>query len=215
LWQRATTPATASAPGTPHNPTLHGQTAGSASGVAALRHAEPVAMTAPLDNSLAAQHDTQAEAEAPDEEQRRTMSGKLLTSSAPDAVTETLPKLPTALLVELAPGMLEIVEIRQATHGDEEGEWVLLRNTQLAPVQLLGCRLSDEGDKHQYHFPECVLAPAAELRVRMWSGVDTPTDLYVGRKLPWWNNTGDTAYLSDANGALLATFRYDALPADA
>jgi hypothetical protein len=137
-----------------------------------------------------------------------------LPDSAPGAITETLPPPPLAL-VELAPGMLEIVEIRQAVRGDETGEWVLLRNTHLEPVQLLGCRLSDEGDKHQYTFPDCVLAPAAELRVRMWSGDDTPTDLYVGRKLPWWNNTGDTAYLSHANGTLLASLHYDATPEDA
>jgi hypothetical protein len=137
-----------------------------------------------------------------------------LANAAPNAITETLPP-PTLTLVELAPGMLEIVEIRQAVRGDETGEWVLLRNTHLEPVQLLGCRLSDEGDKHQYTFPDCVLAPAAELRVRMWSGDDTPTDLYVGRKLPWWNNTGDTAYLSHANGTLLASLHYDATPEDA
>jgi hypothetical protein len=138
-----------------------------------------------------------------------------LATAGPDAITETLPVAAPIALVELAPGVLEIVEIHQAVRGDEVGEWVLLRNTSGAPAQLLGCRLSDEGDKHQYIFPECVLAPAAELRVRMWSGVDTPTDLYVGRKLPWWNNTGDTAYLADANGAPLASLHYEATPADA
>ena len=203
VWQRATTPATVSAPETLHRPISQSQLA------------EPAAATAPLGAPLAAEHALDTDADGPAQAPPRTLSGKPLTSAAPDAVTETLPQVASALLVELAPGMLEIVEIRQAARGDEEGEWVLLRNTQLAPVQLLGCRLSDEGDKHQYHFPECVLAPAAELRVRMWSGADTPTDLYVGRKLPWWNNSGDTAYLSDANGTLLASFRYAATPADA
>jgi hypothetical protein len=131
--------------------------------------------------------------------------------SADDAAT-LAPSADDATALAPSAGTLEIVEIRQSVRGDDVGEWVLLRNGSGALVELHGWRLTDEGDKHTYTFPACALAPAGELRVHMWSGDDTLTDLYVGRKQPWWNNAGDTAYLFDAAGTLIVSLRYDAAP---
>ena len=102
------------------------------------------------------------------------------------------------------PGAASGVVVAAINQGSEDqGEFVLIANSGPNPVSLEGWRLTDEGDKHVYDFPAVLLASQMSVRVHMWRGEDTETDLYVGRRSRWWNNDGDTAYLYDAAGILV------------
>ena len=96
------------------------------------------------------------------------------------------------------------VAVEQVHQGtDDSGEYVVIANGGSAPVGLEGWRLTDEGEKHEYSFGAVILESGSSLRVHMWRGEDSESDLYVGRRNRWWNNTGDTAYLYDSEGTLV------------
>ncbi len=96
------------------------------------------------------------------------------------------------------------VVVAAVSHGSKDtGEHVVIANNGPHPVGLEGWRLTDDGEVHVYEFPSIILEPQTEVRVHMWRGEDTATDLYVGRRNRWWNDTGDTAYLYDAAGVLV------------
>jgi micrococcal nuclease len=90
--------------------------------------------------------------------------------------------------------------------SDVAREHVTVLNTG-APQQLEGWTLSDAAG-HRFKFPAIVL-PGGE-RLRVWTGAGHPDaeNLFWGRKQAVWNNTGDTATLSDATGAIVNTFAY-------
>lgn len=88
---------------------------------------------------------------------------------------------------------------------NKNGEWVRLRNEGTSAVDLTGWRLQDEGPNHTYPFPTgYTLAAGAEVTVHTGCGTDGETELYwcVGGSAVW-NNTGDTAFVYDAAGALV------------
>ena len=96
------------------------------------------------------------------------------------------------------------VEVAEINHGgDDSGEFVIIANAGPNPVSLEGWKLTDEGEKHVYEFAALILETGNSIRVHMWRGEDSETDLYVGRRNRWWNDTGDTAYLYDAAGTLV------------
>jgi len=94
-----------------------------------------------------------------------------------------------------------VIEVHQGS--DDQGEHVVIFNGGASRVALEGWKITDEGEKHTYEFLAVILDPEASLRIHMWRGEDTSTDLYVGRRNRWWNDTGDTVYLYDAAGALV------------
>ena len=59
-----------------------------------------------------------------------------------------------------------------------------------------------------YTFPAFTLDVGASVNVWTKVGSDTTTDLYWGRSVAVWNNTGDTAYLRDQYGKLISQFTY-------
>jgi hypothetical protein len=124
--------------------------------------------------------------------------------------TATLPHPPAAEEQPRATGNIAITNILYDSPVPREhsGEFVTLTNKDNHPVQMQGWRLTDEGDRHQYTFPEFVLQPGASVNVRTCRGQNTDTDLYTGRCNPWWNNDGDTGYLYDARGTLVDTYTY-------
>lgn len=93
----------------------------------------------------------------------------------------------------------------EITGLDLQNEWVSIRNMGGASVNLQGCTLSDEGEIHVYTFPSFVLGAGATVTVHTGSGMDSATDLYWGLGSLVWNNTGDTATLKKANGAVIST----------
>lgn len=93
-------------------------------------------------------------------------------------------------------------------------EYVCLVNTISQALDLEGWVLMDqkgfEGrEETQYPFPEFSLLPQVQLRVHTGCGEESTTDLYWCKEgFAVWNNDGDTAYLFDSTGALVAQYSY-------
>lgn len=105
---------------------------------------------------------------------------------------------------------LEIIQIEANPPGDDRenpnGEWVVIENNGEA-VSLAGWRLRDESTRHRYDFPEVSLPANGTVQVFVGCGDDLTTgatlELYwCDPEPPVWNNSGDTAFLLDPNGAI-------------
>ncbi len=92
---------------------------------------------------------------------------------------------------------------------DVDGEYVRISNGSDAAIELGGLTLRDHDSKHSYSFPAFTLAPGAEVQVWTKQGSDDATNLYWGSRSAIWNNDGDTAVLSSADGSEVATFTYE------
>jgi len=101
------------------------------------------------------------------------------------------------------PALIVIREIEQP--GSVSGETVILTNLGEV-VNLAGWTLSD-GRNYRYTFPDVTLFPDAEINLHTGAGTDTPSDLYWGESDAVWAATGTVAYLRDATGKLIATYR--------
>lgn len=114
---------------------------------------------------------------------------------------------------------LVITHVEYDAPGDDNealnGEWVVITNTGANAVDLEGWLLRDESASHRFAFgPETVLEPAATVTV--YSGCGEPATALDGSiGLHWcvsgsaiWNNSGDTAFLLDPSGNIVATFEY-------
>lgn len=101
------------------------------------------------------------------------------------------------------PALVVIREIEQP--GSLNGETVILTNLGEV-INLTGWTLSD-GRTNRYTFPDVTLFPDAEINVHTRAGTDTPSDLYWGASDAIWGATGTVAYLRDASGKLVATYR--------
>jgi competence protein ComEC len=84
-------------------------------------------------------------------------------------------------------------------------EWVKITNRGSSPVSLTGWKIEDDGSKHTYTFPSCTLDSQTTATLYTGEGADTATELYWGSGSPIWNNDGDTAYLFDDSGNLVAS----------
>lgn len=85
-----------------------------------------------------------------------------------------------------------------------QDEWVEITNRGSSPVSLKGWKIEDEGSKHTYTFSSYTLDSQAAVTLYTAEGEDTATELYWGSGSPVWNNDGDTAYLYDDSGNLVA-----------
>jgi micrococcal nuclease len=105
---------------------------------------------------------------------------------------------------------LEITGLRLDADGDDvenlNDEWVDVRNAGDSPIDLTGWRLRDESASHRFEFPDgFVLAPGAQVRVHSGCGPDTTASLHwCAADSAIWNNDGDTAFLVDPSGNLVA-----------
>ncbi len=103
------------------------------------------------------------------------------------------------------PGPAEAIAVVSAL--DLRGEIVEISNAGGAPLDLGGWTLHDEGSTKGYKFPKgTVVAPGSSVRVRSGPGAKSPGP----GELAWktssvWNDKGDTAYLKDPTGALVAS----------
>lgn len=84
-------------------------------------------------------------------------------------------------------------------------EWVKITNRGSSPVSLTGWKIEDDGSKHTYTFPSCTLDSQTTATLYTGEGADTATELYWGSGSPIWNNDGDTAYLFDDSGNMVAS----------
>lgn len=92
------------------------------------------------------------------------------------------------------------------TAANTNGEWVELANTRGTKVVLTGWVLSDASGA-RYTLPAFALGAGSAVRVHSGSGAPNSGHLYAG----WghrWNNTGDTARLTNAAGATVSTCAY-------
>lgn len=93
-------------------------------------------------------------------------------------------------------------------------EFVCLVNNSGQTIDLGNWRLMDQtgfsGDEaYRYTLPTLTLAAGGQVRVHTGCGEATPTDLYwckAGNAV--WDNNGDTAYLFNAGGNLVAEYTY-------
>jgi micrococcal nuclease len=107
---------------------------------------------------------------------------------------------------------LKIVHIEANAPGDDRenpnGEWIEITNRGLAPVQMHGYTLKDEAN-NIYTFGDFNVTAGAGFRIYSGQGRDTVGELYWGLAgESVWNNGGDTAFLRDAQGALVDVYTY-------
>ncbi len=94
-------------------------------------------------------------------------------------------------------------------HQNLNGEYVTLTNRTDADVSIAGWTLCDLA-RHCFRFPPGAVLPA-EGRVFLFtgSGRADATHFYMGRRHAVWNNDGDTAILTDAEGHVLGRYAYE------
>lgn len=87
-------------------------------------------------------------------------------------------------------------------------ELVAITNPTTNPINLTGWTLTDAASA-TYTFTTGTLNPGATIRVHSGTGTTTATDTYAGYGNVW-NNTGDTATLTQPNGTVADTCTYTA-----
>jgi micrococcal nuclease len=107
---------------------------------------------------------------------------------------------------------LKIVRIRDDAPGKDpenpNGEWIDIKNQGDQPVDMTGYTIKDEAN-HIYTFGSFTLPPGDTVRLKSGVGQDDNNTLYWGLvDESVWNNEGDTAFLRDAKGALVDSFKY-------
>lgn len=107
---------------------------------------------------------------------------------------------------------LEIIDIEADAPGSDQdnpnGEWIEIANRGDTPVPMAGYTLKDEAN-HIYTFGDFTLQPGQAFKLYSGQGQDGDGELYwglVGDSV--WNNDSDTAFLRDAEGALVDSFAY-------
>lgn len=109
-------------------------------------------------------------------------------------------------------GSVTIFEIAGDAPGrDDEnpnGEWVVLAN-EGGDRDLSGWSVRDESSTHRYRFPDGTrLAAGGFLLLRSGCGDDTGTEVHWCAAGPVWNNDGDSAFVLDAAGRIVAHRRW-------
>ncbi len=89
--------------------------------------------------------------------------------------------------------------------GALPGEAILLTNLG-GRINLSGWTLSN-GKGNRYTFPDVTLFADAEISLHTAAGTNTPSDLFWGEGEAHWGTAGTVAYLRDASGKLVATYR--------
>lgn len=119
-----------------------------------------------------------------------------------------LSPLPLGAAAGNAPEIVIVTVYQDPPGADLAGEFIALRNSGRGAVDMTGWVLRDLAG-HRYVFPHFTFHPGAEVKVWTRPGENTLNDLYWGHRAPLWNNTGDTAYLFDAQDRLTACFAYE------
>jgi hypothetical protein len=101
-----------------------------------------------------------------------------------------------------------IAHIEHPKGREIQNEYVQIKNEGQTEVNLLGWALSDYQDTHSFRLPSFLLKPGATVTIWTKSGTNTETDLYLGQKIPIWNDDKDTATLRDASGKKVCEVSY-------
>ncbi len=92
--------------------------------------------------------------------------------------------------------------------GEDEGEWVEIRNFDTEPISMAGWRIEDAAGNGYDFPPSFVLWFGASVRVHICDGPNSETDLYWGRCSAVWNNSGDVARLINPFGVVVNEYAY-------
>jgi micrococcal nuclease len=121
---------------------------------------------------------------------------------------------PDACGRRLVDGDVVRVEVNADARGDDNenlnGEWVRFTNVTTSPLDLDGWEIADESASHRFLFDEVVLMPGGAVTIYTGCGDRTETELYwCSQGSAVWNNAGDTVFLRDPNGNLVAVYAYE------
>ena len=90
---------------------------------------------------------------------------------------------------------------------DVDLEYAVIRNDTVAPIDMSGWTLRDTA-RHVFTFPSFALQAGSAVKVWTRTGTNDAENLFWGRRAAVWNNAGDTAILSDRQGAQAARYAY-------
>ena len=109
---------------------------------------------------------------------------------------------------------ITITEISADPPGEDaldlNGEYVDLSNRGDAPVDLGGWIVRDESASHRFTIPEGFVLDAGAT-VRLHTGCGSPSDsalFWCMQASTVWNNDGDTVFVQDASGNIVASRSY-------
>ncbi|GAA0255910.1 lamin tail domain-containing protein [Halobacterium noricense] len=133
-------------------------------------------------------------------------------TDGPDTPATTIPATSTPTSSQPT-AALQLTEVHADAVGDDANnlndEYLVLKNTRNAPLDLSGWQIRDEAD-HSYTIPDGVtLQPGAHITVHTGSGDNTNTDLYWNSGQPVWNNGGDTVIVVDTEGTTVLRETYE------
>ena len=96
-----------------------------------------------------------------------------------------------------------------AAAGDPNDEWVQFTNVGSRTVDMAGWTIADESASNRYTFAALSLAPRETVTVFSGCGRDSRLRRHwCSRFAGIWNNDGDTVFLRDRAGSLVATRSY-------
>jgi len=130
--------------------------------------------------------------------------GQEITIPVGGLTTPTPTPTPEAATVE-ASGPPNVIIFEIASPGTLSAEAVVLVNLG-ERISLAAWTLSD-GKNSRYAFPDVTLFPDARISLHTGAGTNSPSDLYWGQSEAIWGETGTVAYLRDAKGRLIASWR--------
>jgi micrococcal nuclease len=116
------------------------------------------------------------------------------------------------LSVVRTPAVVDI-DIHPDAAGDDNvnlnDEWVRFVNAGDADLDLDHWTVADESASHRYTFAELVLPPGAAVTLFTGCGTDTESERYwCNADSAVWNNGGDTVFLRDPLGNIVASRSY-------
>ena len=110
-------------------------------------------------------------------------------------------------------GVEIVIDVNADVPGDDgvnlNGEWVRFTNAGSDTVDLDDWEVADESASHRYTFNGLRLEPGAEVTLFSGCGPDDETVRHwcvSGSAV--WNNSGDTVFLRDGNGNIVALLSY-------
>ena len=134
---------------------------------------------------------------------RRTLSTVVLVPVLTGSALVAAPSLSSAATppVKIAYAKYDSPGSDTGSNISLNGEYVVIKNTTSTNRSLTGWTLRDKTG-YTYRFPTFTLRAGATVTVHTGKGTASSTHRYYNKTWYVWNNTGDTAYLRDAQGVL-------------
>ena len=113
---------------------------------------------------------------------------------------------------KVAERFIEIVNV----HADAEGndrqnlndEFIVIENQSEIPIEMTGWTVTDASSRDPYLFPNFTLLNKSRVTLRTGYGKNTEREIFWGSRSPIWNNKGDTIFIRNLEGHLIAVYVY-------